>query len=184
MGTSVSHRSPDTTGWKAVAACYKFANIPPERTATEIWRAASRDHALTEQLASPSVAACVERGLATADRAEASRSIRELSLAKENTIVGEFAKRALLVKSAGGHPNESHATVLFRQLTDYYVARDIAGYVGANYRCKTVSELRSFKKSISDLVAKKVQTIERQERLENRSWTQAYPVILRRLQQP
>ncbi|MBA2272210.1 MAG: hypothetical protein H0W20_16695 [Chthoniobacterales bacterium] len=150
----------------------------------EIWRAATKDSALIDQLSSPAVAACVARGFAVAAQPETARAVRELSLTQRNTIVGEFAKRAMLVKSAGGHPNESHATVLFRQLTDYYVARDIAGYVGANFRCKTLSELRSFKRSISDSVAKKVQTIERQERLEGRNWTEAYPVILRRLQQP
>ena len=38
MGTSVSHRSPDTHNWRAVAASYLSENIPVERINQEIWR--------------------------------------------------------------------------------------------------------------------------------------------------
>src|SRR5215216_4472358 len=114
MGTSVNQPSPNTGGWRAVSACYSTENISVERTALEIWRAASK---------------------------------------QDNTLVGEFAKRMLMVKASGGAPGDTPIAALFRQLTDYYVSRDVPGFVGANFRCKTISELRHFKQQIADAVS-------------------------------
>ncbi len=87
-------------------------------------------------------------------------------------------------KSVGGYAGETPASVLFRQLTDYLVSRDIAGYVGRNYRCKTVAEVRAMKDQIAGVAAKKVQAAEVQQKLASKTWLEAYPLILKRLQQP
>lgn len=42
MGTSVSRRSPETPSWRAVRATYQ-TDLPIERVAREVWRAASTD---------------------------------------------------------------------------------------------------------------------------------------------
>lgn len=184
MGTSVSQRSPNTGGWRAVSACYTAETIPVDRTATEIWRAAAKqDNSLTEQLGSRTVAACVDAAHRNPSLESATRTIEEVSRAKQNTVVGEFAKRMLMVKASGGAPADTPAAALFRQLTDYYVSRDIPGFVGADFRCKTVSELRHFKQQIADAVSAKVKAIERQERLSTTSWTDAYRVVLQKLQE-
>jgi hypothetical protein len=184
MGTSVSQRSPNTGGWRAVSACYTGESIPIDRTAVEIWRAASKqDNSLIEQLGSSTVAACVDAANRSPTPESAAITIEEISRSKENTVVGEFAKRMLMVKASGGAPADTPVAALFRQLTDYYVSRDIPGFVGANFRCKTISELRHFKQKIADIVSAKVQAAEREGRLSGRSWAETYRVVLHKLQE-
>jgi hypothetical protein len=184
MGTSVNQRSPNTGGWRAVSACYTAENISVERTALEIWRAASKqDNSLIEQLGSSTVAACVEAANERPTPETAARTIEEISRLKQNTVVGEFAKRMLMVKASGGAPGDTPIAALFRQLTDYYVSRDVPGFIGANFRCKTISELRHFKQQIADAVSAKVKAIDRQEGLSRRSWAEAHRVVLQRLQE-
>ena len=184
MGTSVNQRSPNTAGWRAVSACYSAENVPLDRTALEIWRAASKqDSSLAEQLGSSTVAACVEAANQRPTPEAAARTIEEISRLKQNTVIGEFAKRMLMVKASGGAPRDTPIAALFRQLTDYYVSRDIPGFVGANFRCKTVSELRHFKQQIADAVSAKVKAIERQEGLSRTSWAEAHRIVLKKLQE-
>lgn len=184
MGTSVSQRSPNTGGWRAVSACYTAESIPIDRTATEIWRAAAKqDDSLAQQLGSRTVTACVDAANARATQESAAKTIEEVSLSKQNNVVGEFAKRMLMVKASGGASEDTPTAALFRQLTDYYVSRDIPGFVGEHFRCKTISELRAFKQQVCDAVATKVKAIERQERLARRSWTDAYRIVLQKLQE-
>lgn len=183
MGTSVSHPSPKTVGWKVVATCYKHAGIPIARTAVEVWLAAANEGSnLYQQLGSKLVRECVEAAARPISPATAAAKIQQLALAKENSIVGEFAKRALMIKAAGGYPREAAATVLFRQLTDYFVARDLPGNIGANYRCKTVAEQRALKEGITNAVAKKAETIVQTRQLASKNWSEVYPVILKGLQ--
>ena len=105
MGTSVSHRSPDT-GWEGGGGVFTHMRTSrPNGQATKIWRAATKgDASLAEQLGSQTVAACIDATRQAADLNAAAQSIRELNLTKENTIVGEFAKRAMMIKASGGHP--------------------------------------------------------------------------------
>lgn len=184
MGTSVSHRSPQTVGWKAVSACYSNADVPIDRTASEIWRAASRqDDNLQKQLGSRVVVECIDAASESLSREAVARRVAEISATKENSVVGEFAKRAFLLKAAGAYQGDTPAAALFRQLTDYYISRDIPGYVGPDYRCKTVADLRELKRSVGDAVARKVNAIERQLGLSGKPWAEVYPAILQRLQQ-
>ena len=184
MGTSVSQRSPNTGGWRTVSACYTAETIPVDRAAVEIWRAALRqDDSLVQQLGSPAVTACVDAANERPTSEAAARTIEKINLSKQNNVVGEFAKRMLLVKAGGGAREDTPTAVLFRQLTDYYVSRDIPGYVGADFRCKTVSELRQFKQQIGDAVAARVKTVERQERLSGKGWMEACQIVLQKLQE-
>jgi hypothetical protein len=184
MGTSVSQRSPNTGGWRAVSACYTSERIPVDRAAVEIWRAASKqDNSLIEQLGSQTVAAFVDAASRRPTPESAARTIEDISRSKQNTIVGEFAKRMLMVTANGGTPTDTPAAALFRQLTDYYVSRDIPGFVGPDFRCKTTSELRQFKKQIGDAVSAKVNAIERQQKLSASSWIKKYQVVLEKLQE-
>src|SRR5690349_2775305 len=184
MGTSVSQRSPNTSGWRAVSTCYTHDAIPIDRTATEVWRAAAKqDSNILKQLGSAVVAECVSGASQSLKPKELAEKIQKCNSLKQNTVVGEFAKRALMIKAGGGYKSESSTSVLFRQLTNYLVSRDVSGYVGSDYRCKTVGELRAFKEAIGDAVAKKIQTIERQLSLTSKkTWKEVYPVVLERLQ--
>lgn len=184
MGTSVSQRSPNTGGWRAVAACYATEHISVERTVTEIWRAAfKQDSSLSEQLGSAPVAACIEAARRSLPSEEAGRTIEQINRAKQNNVVGEFAKRMLMLKANGGAKDETPTAVLFRQLTDYYVSRDIPGYLGEKFRCKDISQLRAFKERLAEIVAAKVQAVERREQLLEKPWHESYRIILQRLQE-
>jgi hypothetical protein len=185
MGTSISQRSPDTAGWKTVSACYIHENVPLDRAATELWRAAlKQDNSLLDQLGTKPVAQCIQAASQPLTREAALRKAQEVDSLKQNTVAGEFAKRAMVVKAAGGFSGESAASVLFRQLTDYLVSRDIAGYVGRGYRCKSVGDLRALKEQLGAAVAKKVKEAETGQSLASKTWSEAFPAILERLQQP
>jgi len=184
MGTSVSQRSPNTPGWRVVSACYTSDTVPVDRAVVEIWRAATKqDQSLLQQLDSATVETCVSAANQRVDSRRAAQTIGELSVSKNNTVIGEFAKRMLALKSNGGAQEDTPTAALFRQLTDYYVSRDIAGYLGDNFRCKTLSELRAFKQQIGDAVAAKVKTLEIAEGLSQRNWGDAYRIILKKLQE-
>jgi len=183
MGTSVSQSSPNTGGWKAVSACYTNGNLSIERTATELWRAASKqDASLFEQLSSGVVSECLKMAAQPLSKEAVAEKIVQIGALKQNTFLGEFAKRALLIKAAGGYQGETPTCVLFRQLTDYFVSRDVPGYVGPSYRCKTVADIRALKEKIGNAVARKVQAVERSENLASKRWAEAYPVVLKSLQ--
>ena len=160
MGTSVSQPSPKTAGWNSVATCYRDAAVPDERVATEIWRAAiKQDSAIYEQLISPTVEACLtisDKALTPADTVKAIQRVRG---GKGNTLLGELAKRVAIVKAGGGFPKESAAAVLFRQITDYLVSRDIAGYIGPSYRFKNIADIRAFKQKVGNVVAEKISQV-------------------------
>jgi hypothetical protein len=148
----------------------------------ELWRAAfTQDDSIRDQLDSELVTKCAEAAAKNLDQQQTIVELERISSVTDNHLVGEFAKRALLVKTTGGYPEESFTAVLFRQLTDYLVSRDISGHVGAQYRCKTVEDLRAFKANIADKVAAKVQAIERTQQLTSRDWRQTYPVLLQKL---
>jgi hypothetical protein len=168
MGTSVNQRSPNTGGWKSAAACYANEATSIDRTALEIWRAVStQDDSIPDQLGSDVVRKCAETAAKNLDPQQAVVEIERLSATGDNNLIGEFAKRALLIKTGGGHAQESFASAVFRQITDYLVSRDISGYVGARYRCKTV--------------AAKVQAIEQRQQLTSQDWNQTYQVLLQQL---
>ena len=183
MGTSVNQASPKTSGWRAVSVCY-VQEIPIERTVTEIWRAASKqDNSLFEQLGSRLVSECVKASSQDLNQRSLAATIQQLNTLKQNSLVGEFAKRALAIRALVGSTQESLATILFRQLTSYFISRDIPGFVGPGYRCKTTAEVTKFKDQLTKAVAAKVGQIERRENLSSKPWNEAYRIILENLRQ-
>src|ERR1700731_4073905 len=108
MGTSVSQSSPPTIGWKSVSACYSSVDVPLDRTATEIWRAAfQQDQTLRAQLGSNLVAECMKAASESLSPQEFQRRAEELRTSKQNSVVGEFAKQVFLLKASGAHENDS-----------------------------------------------------------------------------
>jgi hypothetical protein len=181
MGTSVNQASPKTSGWKAVSICYTH-EIPIDRTVTEIWRAASKqDNSLFEQLGSRLVSECVKASYQDLNQRSLATTIQQLNALKQNSVIGEFAKRALTIRALAAPRQESVATILFRQLTGYFISRDIPGFVGPGYRCKTVAEVTRFKDQLANAVAAKVGQIERRENLSSKPWNEAYRIILENL---
>ena len=182
MGTSVNQRSPNTGGWRSVATCYTNENVSLERTASEIWRAAAtQDNEISNQLGSEVVTKCAAAATRGFSEAEALAEVERLSALKQNNLIGEFAKRALLIKAAGGHRDESFTAVLFRQITNYLVSRDISGYVGPNSRCRTAADARAFKLQLADVVARKISEIERRGDFQSLSWPEVCQSVYRQV---
>jgi hypothetical protein len=150
----------------------------------EVWRAAlKQDTSLLDQLGSTPVVECILAASQPLTKEGTLHKLEQLASLKGNSVVAEFAQRALLIKASGGYAAETPASVLFRQLTDYLVSRDIAGYVGRDFRCKTVAEVRALKEQIGEVIARKIQAVESQQALASKPWAEACPIILRHLQQ-
>lgn len=161
MGTSVNQASPPTTGWTAVAAGYVHKQIPPERVATEIWRAAQSEPGFVDALASPVLFECYTSVRAAASVADAIDGLNGAVLRSgNNSVVVEFAKRAAPLAFGTTDPAHlSWRTNLFSQLTDYFVSRDAPGYVGPNGRFESVTELAAFKKTLKQYVATTIRSL-------------------------
>lgn len=182
MGTSVNQPSPSTTGWAAVATGYVHNQIPPERVATEIWRAAQSEPGFVDALASPMLFECY-RSLQTATTAtDAIDTVTgDVLRSGNNSVVVEFAKRAVLL--AYGRTEPAHLSwrgILFSQLTDYFVSRDAPGYVGPNGRFESVSELAAFKKTLKQHVTSAIQTLKTDPRTP-KQWADFVHAALRKV---
>jgi hypothetical protein len=162
MGTSVNQPSPRTTGWAAVAAGYQHAAVPAARVATEIWRAAQSEEGVTATLASAALFSCQEtiRNCSTAAEALA-RLGESTEQLKNNSFVLELAKRAIPLAYLSNEPAKAWQSHLFASVTDYFVARDIPGYLGPTGRFGSLAELAAFKKTLRTTIATTVSELQR-----------------------
>lgn len=183
MGTSVSQSSPRTSGWRAVGTCYTSERLPESRITLELWRAASSEPELLRQIQSPLVEKCVRLANEETSPQQATQLVAQLQQTNQNSLVGEFAKRTLIAKSAGAFPDESGTSVLFRQLTGYLIARDIAGFVGPEYRCKNVHDVHNLKTKASEIVSKKVGAVEKAATIGRTDWKTLCRQIVEELRQ-
>jgi len=183
MGTSVNQPSKPTANWNAVAHCYRDPRIPIDQTTIAIWRAAtSAGSTIGEQMHSNVIESCLSTAEKRPTREAALQEINHLNTLNQNSIVAEFAKRTLLISSVSKEPISPLST-FFRQVTEYLVSRDLPGFVGPEYRCKTVSEIREFKGKIATSVAEKVQRIE-SNLSSKQAWPEKVKAVIEKLQKP
>jgi len=163
MGTSVSHPSPRTPGWNAVAASYSTEAIAVQRVAQELWRAAASqpEASLTADLGHPLVSKLGEIAISVNDRMEAVQAGRRLvAAAGETSLAIDIAHRALSLSfTKAGDRSQSFAQALFAQAANYLVSRDLAGFVGRTGRIHNVSEAIALKAALADLAAATVRTV-------------------------
>ncbi len=173
MGTSINSSSPDTTVWNVVAACYD-KDIPLDRTSIYLWRAITANNApLVAQLTSDlAVSYVLGRPGHPGERGR-----------PHNSIAAELVRRGVQITRARG-PDQSMLGSVFRQLTDYFVARDIAGHVGPTHRCKTFGEVTLFKRNLGSLIEAKVARIAQKHRLTPERWSESVHIILKSLASP
>lgn len=151
MGTSVSQMSPRTRGWNIVQAVYTTKTIGTERAVTEIWRAATSEKTnLATQLASPIVEKIGQIAAMTGSPAEiAMRVEMEIASSGHANFACEIARIAAI--KAAQAPVESRQTEfrekLFAEASNYFVSRDVSGFIGHAYRNKDVSEMVEFKRT-------------------------------------
>ncbi len=154
MGTSVSQHSPRSSKkWNPVHICYTNDSIPEDRVLTEIWRAAdnpSEQVQWSNEMKSEVIYSCFEIVKSSSNIQEALSKFRENILSnKSNSIVAEFAKRSIPAAFHGGNPANDWVRKFFSEVTNYVISRDTSGFVGENYRNKTVKDLDGFKKRLS-----------------------------------
>lgn len=150
MGTSISHPSVRNTNWKPVLAGYTSKHIPETRIVNEIWRASEKDAVpMSQSLKSDSVFACYKAVSTSSDFREAlNKYSSALRQGKSNSMVAEFAKRAIPLSFQSNNPSAQWPSHFFSEITSYVVSRDLSGFIGDNYRNKSVKEAINFKKSV------------------------------------
>lgn len=155
MGTSVSQASPRNTNWSPVHAGYKNEFIAEERVISEIWRASeNQEIPISEFISSEAIYQCYSAVNDSQNFQEAMRKFNGyIADTKSNSIVAEFAKRAIPAAFQSDKPAESWAARLFSEVTNYVMSRDASGFVGGNNRNKTVSEMIDFKRNVTSKVS-------------------------------
>lgn len=150
MGTSISQPSPDNNNWRPVKLGYKNEKIPLNRVVKEIWRASeNQEKPLSKEINSDLIFKCHQFVSQSPNAREALKSFRqEVILSKQNSIVAEFAKRAIPAAYQAQDTTKQWRSAFFSELTGYIVSRDASGYVGKEYRNKSVTELNKFKSEI------------------------------------
>jgi hypothetical protein len=154
MGTSISHKSPSTSGWKMASQGYINPDISIRRIVAEIWRATqSQPKPLQLAIKSEAVFDC---GEALRDSTSAIQALKiarkKLIETKKSSVVTELAKRTIPEAFQAKNPTKAWRSLLFSTITDYLVSRDISSYVGSKFRNKSISELISFKTAIRGVV--------------------------------
>lgn len=159
MGTSVSHRSPDTHNWRAVSASYLSENLTVDRINQEIWRAATNQPSgnLPLSLADPIIAQCLKTAIASSSAQDAIYNVsRLIAESGEASLATDIARRATVTSFIEpGNRRMNFVKSLFSEAVDYLVSRDLSGYVGQGARIKNVSSSIIFKENIK----KQVETI-------------------------
>ena len=152
MGTSMSHRSPDTHNWRAVAASYISEDFTVERINQEIWRAATNQPSgdLPTSLSDPIIAECLRIVMDSSSAQEAVHNVsRLIAESGETNLATDIARRAAVTSFLEpGNRRNNFIKSLFSEAVDYLVSRDLSGYVGWGDRIKDVSSSIIFKREI------------------------------------
>jgi len=154
MGTSISHPSLRSTNWKPVLAGYTSEKIPESRIINEIWRASDKEGiSISEYLKTDSVYSCYKAIDSSKNFQEALQKCNSIiKETKGNTMVTEFAKRMIPVSFQSANPAREWQSNFLSEVTNYFVSRDLSGFVGTNYRNKSINDLIKFKKRMGDKV--------------------------------
>lgn len=155
MGTSVSQPSPRNTNWRRVFVCHENGSIPESRVVNEVWRASEKESISTE-IKSKVIFDCYKAVRDSVSIQDAFHKFQNSVLeTKSNSIVAEFAKRAIPAAfRSRNNPSGQWTNSLFSEITSYIVSRDASGFVGKDFRNATVGSLVEYKKSISATVNK------------------------------
>jgi hypothetical protein len=182
MGTSVSHPSPTTLGWQAVAACYRNDSVPAERAVNEIWRAAQHESSpIVNDLFSNAVFLCQEAVRVSKNASAAlKKATADIFKQQGNSIIAEIARRSIPIAFHAPDKLSGWQATFFAQVTDYLMSRDISGYIGKDYRNKTVSELALFKTTIKKEVKQTVLAMKAKP-ISHKEWMAYSKLILKKL---
>lgn len=151
MGTSKNVRSPDIPPWKPFLAVIGRLDIPVERQARELWRAAYADRGprLEDDFSQKTLA--VACGLAATSR-NVQAALREYDAANQREHQAglgiEIGRRALARAVARGTGAAGFAKDFFADASSYYTSRDLPSFVGVAGRVKNTSSAIELKNAI------------------------------------
>ncbi len=159
MGTSVSQRSPKTLPWKAVWAGYIDETVPNDRMVIDIWRAvtSNQEYNVTKVLQSSlvhKIYLIVENSKNTNEALHNATS--EIIKSKKNSIISEIAKRALVKSFLTENQGKTFKKMIFSETADYFVSRDLSGYINDRYRLKNINHAINFKNEVKERTIKKM----------------------------
>jgi hypothetical protein len=161
MGTSSSQPSPRNSNWQAVLTCYETATVPEKRVIKEIWRASeNQTEPLSKELKSQTIFKCYQVIQDSNNFRDALKKINDIVIgSNSNSFVVELSKRIVPLAYQTSSPAHAWKSLIFSELTNYVMSRDASGFVSANNRNKTVSELVQYKKEISSKVKEVVDSV-------------------------
>jgi hypothetical protein len=162
MGTSKNVRSPDIPPWKPFLAVVGRPDIPIERQARELWRAAYADRGprLEDDFSQNTLAiAC---GLAATSR-DVQAALRDYDAANQRErragLGVEIGRRALARAIARRTGVAGFAVDFFADACSYYASRDIPSFVGAAGRVQNTSSAIELKNAIAEVTREQVAKI-------------------------
>lgn len=184
MGTSVNQSSPKTLNWDAVHAGYRNPEVPVDRIASEVWRAATNQPLgdLESLLSAPIVARVGQLALRARNVSELTRAAAsEIVRTKSSSLGADIARRAAVQCLVSRDRTAAYYQRLFAEATSYLVARDFPGFVGSG-RARTVPESLQFRAAVEEHVAAVVNRVRGHRDLETRSWRKNVRDVIKALQ--
>lgn len=162
MGTSVNQLSPRTRNWEAAQSTYRSEAFPVERVLQEVWRAATNqaEGNLAAQLAAPIISRLRDIVVQGATAAQVANAVnREIAQSRQASLGVEIARRAALQCVEAENPAQTFGERVFAEASNYLVSRDLPGFVGLDFRNRTVADSFQFKQSVADAAARTVREL-------------------------
>lgn len=186
MGTSVNQASPATANWSAVWQAYLLDAIPVSRAAQELWRAATnqRDTNLATDLSAPVIAQCLSVVLKAATASDAIQTASRLvALSGATSLAADIALRSIPRAFASKDRVAGFTETLFSEASNYFVSRDLPGYVGRSTRTENVSASSRFKTELCREAERKVRAVRRPAGLDTAadSWRTYVTTVVKQL---
>ena len=184
MGTSVNQSSPKTLNWDAVHAGYRNREVPVDRIASEVWRAATNQPVgdLANLLSAPIVAKVGQLAVRAKNVSDLTReATSEIVRTKSSSLAADIARRAAVQCMASRDRTPAYYQRLFAEATSYLVARDFPGFVGSG-RVRTIPESLQFRAAVEEHVATVVNRVLGRRALETKSWRRNVREVIRALQ--
>lgn len=162
MGTSKNVRSPDIPPWKPFLAVVGRPDIPVERQARELWRAAYADRGprLEDDFSQRTLAGACELAGTSRNVQVALREYDAANQREHRAGLGvEIGRRALARAIARGTGAAGFAADFFADASSYYASRDLPSFVGAAGRVQNTSSAIELKNAITRVTRDQVSKI-------------------------
>ena len=162
MGTSKNVRSPDIPPWKPFLAVVGRPDIPVERQARELWRAAYADRGprLEDDFSQRTLAVACELAATSRNLQAALREYDAANQREHRAGLGvEIGRRALVRAIARGTGAAGFAADFFADASSYYASRDLPSFIGAAGRAQNTSSAIELKNEITRVTREQVSKI-------------------------